>query len=121
MSGHLDLLRLRCKQATVERVQAELALGEVMRSIEPSFSGSVSEALLTRRWESRVEHPNAANSPLALAWSAFAKARRLESRARRAALLARSEPGPAFVPSIGTAALTPAEVIEGIRELRAAA
>lgn len=120
MSSHLHLLRERARQATADRVRAELSLAAVMVTIEPEFSAPIAEAIRWRKWESRVEHPSATNGALSLAWSAFMRARRLEDRARLVAHRARwSEP--TLAPSFSTGALTPAEVYRGLCELRAAA
>ncbi len=122
MSTHIAAAQARADQATADRERAERMLARTMRKLDRTYDPGlfpVAEAIKFRRWETLLEMPNPP-AAFAKAHAAFRRAQRLEARARTATHRARFDIRPATGAAGGLVALTAGQVLEGLRERRAA-
>jgi hypothetical protein len=102
---------------------AEFLLCQAMERLDPRFAGNVAEAFRARRWEALLEGPRP-DPFLAAAHAQWARARRQVSKLRSALHVAKldaerhiglSKPGASIAGPLSTE-----EVVDGLKELRAA-
>jgi hypothetical protein len=85
----IDAAQARHAEAQKRLTAAGRELLDVVLTLAPDWRGSPEDVIAARRFEALVEHPAAQKSPLALAWSAYARAARAETKARSALHVAR--------------------------------
>jgi hypothetical protein len=119
MSTYIAIAQGRAAQAIADREAAEQALHAVMAAIDLRPTLPILDGILPRRFEMLLEGI-APHRELAIAYGTYRRAENAERKARAAADKAKFDAPPPAGASVASAAMTAAEVLEGIRQRRAA-